>query len=208
MQAGDERTDHWEGAYADGDASRSWYQPHATVSMNLLTRAAVPPATAIVDVGGGASTLVDDLLEANFTDVTVLDVAPSALTLARTRLGPDLAARVNWIVDDIETWQPVRSYGVWHDRAVLHFMVDRHQQAGYRRALLRATSVDSLVMIAVFGPQGPERCSGLTVVRYDGEALSTFLGDEFEVMQTGEVPHRTPGGSEQQFLWMMARRTS
>ena len=200
--------EHWDRTYAEGDTSRSWYQPHATVSMDLLAHAGVPPSTAIVDVGGGASTLVDDLLHANFTDVTVLDVAPTALGLASSRVGPDLARQVNWVVADIESWLPSRTYGVWHDRAVLHFMVDRHQQAAYRRALMSATAVDSIVIIAVFSTDGPQQCSGLTVRRYDEQALSIFLGDEFEVVETREVPHQTPGGAEQEFLWLMARRTS
>lgn len=197
---------HWDDAYAEGATSRSWYQPHADVSMELLDEAAVPLNTPVLDVGGGASTFVDDLLTAGYADITVLDLAPSALELARSRLGADSAARVSWLAADVLRWHPERHYGVWHDRAVLHFMVTAAEQTAYRQAMLAGTAKGAVVIVGTFGPDGPERCSGLPVRRYGVEDMADFLGEEFTVVASRIRVHRTPSGGEQQFLWVSARR--
>lgn len=197
---------HWDAAYALGDTTRSWYQTKAATSCQLLRAADVTPDAAVIDVGGGASTLVDGLLAAGFTDLTVLDISPLALDLARQRLGPDQATQVTWVVADILTWTPSRCYDVWHDRAVLHFMTAEVDRAAYRRTLLAATAPGSIAIFGVFGPQGPEACSGLATRRYDADEIADLLGSEFHVEATELRSHHTPDGADQQFLWARALR--
>jgi trans-aconitate methyltransferase len=196
----DQRT-HWEAVYRTKAATEtSWYQPVLQRSLELIQAAAVPPEAAILDVGGGASTLVDHLLAAGFTDVTVLDIASTALAQARTRLGAK-AACVQWIAADITTWQPTRRYVVWHDRAVFHFLVDPALRARYLDSLRAALAPGGHVVIATFGPEGPTRCSGLDVQRYSTETLSAAFGSAFRLMRSQLEEHVTPAGKRQQFLY-------
>lgn len=199
-------TDHWDRAYAEGDTGRSWYQAHAETSLALIRAAEPDLDAAIVDVGGGASTLVDGLLEVGYHDLTVVDISEAALGIARDRLGAKRAEQVRWEVGDVTSWRPDRTYDVWHDRAVLHFMTASEQREAYHHALLAGTGVGAAVVIGVFGPAGPEKCSGLTVTRYSVEDLAAFLGDGFEVVSTAVADHTTPAGASQQFVWMSARR--
>lgn len=196
---------HWDAAYAQGDATRSWYQEQADVSVDLIRSAAPPPDASIVDVGGGASTLVDGLVSAGYLDLTVTDISAAGLAIAQQRLGLD-AREIEWSVDDVRDWEPVRQYDVWHDRAVLHFMVADEDRLAYRRTLRAATQPGSTVIIGVFGPEGPDQCSGLPVLRYDVEQLAAFLGPEFHVADSFVREHSTPSGANQQFLWASAIR--
>ncbi len=197
----DEQRTHWEAVYRTKAATEtSWYQPVLQRSLELIQAAAVPPGAAILDVGGGASTLVDHLLAAGFTDVTVLDIASTALAQARARLGAK-AACVQWIAADITTWQPTRRYVVWHDRAVFHFLVDPALRARYLGSLRAALAPGGHVVIATFGPEGPTRCSGLDVQRYSTETLSAVLGSAFQLMRSQLEEHVTPAGKRQQFLY-------
>ncbi|MEI8084152.1 MAG: class I SAM-dependent methyltransferase [Actinomycetes bacterium] len=200
-----ERSAHWDQAYRDGDTSRSWYQQHAETSMALITESAIRRTDSIIDIGGGASTLADDLLAEGFTDITVLDVSRTGIDTARTRLGKK-AEGVRWIIDDLLAWHPQRAYDLWHDRAVLHFLVDPIEQQRYRAALLAATRPGSTVIVGVFGLDGPTSCSGLPVQRFDRATLAETLGDELAIERIQTAEHQTPTGAVQQFFWAVAAR--
>ena len=198
---------HWDAAYAQGDTTRGWYQAEARVSLRLLRDAGVTPAASVVDIGGGASVFVDGLLDAGFSDVTVLDHSAIGLEIARQRLGAR-SASVTWVEADLLSWRPERTFDVWHDRAVLHFLLEAAQQRAYAEALHRATDPGSVVIIGVFGLTGPEMCSGLPVHRYDAAELEALLGPDFEPLaKLGDV-HVKPDGNTQDYLWWAGRRTN
>ena len=196
---------HWDAAYAQGDTTRGWYQSQARVSMELLGQAGVPTSASIIDIGGGASGFVDDLLRAEIDDVTVLDHSPIGLDIARARLGSP-SERVTWIVHDLLTWTPPRRFDVWHDRAVLHFLLDDDEQSRYADVLRSATHPGSIAIIGVFGPTGPQMCSGLPVQRYDAAALDTLLAPTFQRIATRDDVHTKPDGSTQDYVWWVGRR--
>ncbi len=199
---------HWEDVYTSkAETAVSWYQPHSVRSLEWIASAAPDRGAAIVDIGGGASGLVDDLLATGYTDLTVLDVAESALAKSRKRLGGD-AARIHWVVADITQWTPPRAYDVWHDRAVFHFLTGPDQQAAYVAALAAGTRPGSAVIIATFALDGPEKCSGLPVRRYSHDTLSKRLGPRFSLTSHATEAHTTPWGSEQRFQYSMFRRTA
>lgn len=195
--------DHWDAAYDQGDTSRGWYQPEARMSMALLQ--GVSHDASILDVGGGASVLVDDLLHDGYRDITVLDHSPIGLEIAQRRLVSQ-AEQVTWIVADLLAWQPDRTYDVWHDRAVLHFLLDSADTDRYVDVMTRATHVGSVVVIGVFGPEGPTMCAGLPVRRYEVRDMQRFLGEGFEIMVTLFDDHVRPDGDLQQYLWITALR--
>ncbi len=196
---------HWDAAYADGDTSRSWYQAHAHTSIDLIN-AASGRHRSVLDVGGGASTLVDDLLDRGFEDITILDISRRAIQIAMARLGPERSDRITWIEGDLTRWQPVRTYDIWHDRAVLHFLTSTEQIDAYRSVLVRATKPGSMVIIGTFAPDGPEQCSGLPVQRYNAEELVAVLGPDFALVTGEQHTHTTPAGGEQPFTWVVAER--
>jgi SAM-dependent methyltransferase len=190
---------HWEGVYAQkGEREVSWFQEVPATSLRLIRSTGAGPHARIVDVGGGASRLVDTLLDAGFERVTVLDVAEAALRRARDRLGPR-AARVAWIAADVTAWAPDEALDVWHDRAVFHFLVRPEDRAAYRAALLRGLRSGGHAIVATFAPDGPERCSGLPVARYDPESLAVELGPELRLVESAREDHRTPAGRVQRF---------
>lgn len=198
--------DHWTTVYETKDASSvSWYQQEPSPSLRALDRLGVDRSAALIDVGGGASNLVDALLKQGWSDLTVLDIAESALDVARARLGPE-AIRVSWEAADITTWTPPRPYGVWHDRAVFHFLTEPEQRTAYRSALAEGLAPDGVLIIATFALDGPERCSGLMVQRYDAAALALEMGDDFELLDSWPEHHVTPGGTSQSFNWCAFRR--
>ena len=191
---------HWDRLYRVKDeATLSWYESQPWRSLQSIQETGVPSDAPILDVGGGASVLVDALLRGGYTDVTVLDVAPTALARSRERLGV-AAERVSWIAQDVTTFRPRRRYAVWHDRAVLHFFLSGQEQERYVTVLRRALASEGHVILATFGPDGPARCSGLPVRRYSAELISTLLGDGFELRDSVLADHRTPDGQVQQFL--------
>lgn len=196
---------HWDDAYTQGDTTRGWYQPRASLSMELLTQSRVDHDAALLDVGAGASVFLDDLLEAGYTDVTALDHSPVALQIARQRLGKR-SEGVNWIVSDLRTWVPSRCYDVWHDRAVAHFLLDDLDRERYRETLTAATHAGSWAIIGVFGPEGPPMCAGLPVRRHSVEDVGTLLGPDFTIMESLIADHIRPDGDSQQYLWALARR--
>lgn len=197
--------EHWNTAYAAGDTTRGWYQPQATMSMRLIEATGVPHSASILDVGAGASVLVDDLLAAGYSDITCLDHSPIGLRIAQARLG-ERAATVTWVDADLLTWSPLRTVDLWHDRAVLHFLLDDDAIAAYRRALLAGTRPGSWLVLGVFGPQGPQMCAGLPVRRYDDAGINEVLGAEFTRVDHAIVDHVRPDGDTQQYLWTLARR--
>jgi SAM-dependent methyltransferase len=200
-----ERQEHWTRVYDEKAPSAvSWYQAEPEASLRALERLGVQPSSSLIDVGGGASNLVDGLLSRGWTDLTVLDIAPSALDAARARLGPR-AADVHWQVADITEWRPTRRYDVWHDRAVFHFLTRPEQREAYRRALSEGLSSGGLLIMATFALDGPERCSGLPVERYDADKLAGELGPSLELLESWREVHTTPWGSAQAFTWCVFR---
>ena len=196
---------HWDSAYNDGDTTRSWYQFQPTMSLQMFDRAGVDPERSVVDVGGGSSPLVDALLERGHNDVTVLDVSVAGLELARRRLGR-VAGRVRWLHEDLLTWRPERTYQVWHDRAVLHFLTDDDSADRYLQTLHHATNPGTVAVLATFAPDGPRQCSGFDVSRYDAWGLSDLLGKRWLLIAEDHEDHRTPSGVVQPFTWAALRR--
>jgi trans-aconitate methyltransferase len=200
---GPDRAEHWDGRYAAAGATGvSWYQAHARTSVELIDAVGRTRDSAILDVGGGASTLVDDLLADGQRDVSVLDVSASALDIARRRLGDP--PEVTWIVADLLGWTPPRRWDLWHDRAVLHFLVDAGDRARYVALLRQALRRGGAFVIGTFADDGPTHCSGLAVRRYAATDLADLLGDVTVVEERREV-HRTPGGAAQPFTWLAGR---
>ena len=193
---------HWEHIYSTRPADAvSWYQPHATRSLEIIRAVSQGNDTRVIDVGGGASTLVDDLLAGGMTRVTVLDVSPAALQVAQRRLGA-AADRVRWIAADITKVQlDEAAYDVWHDRAVFHFLTDTADRAAYVAQARRAVRPGGHVIVAGFGPGGPDHCSGLPVVRYGPGQLHAQFGGAFELLGHLTEEHRTPQGTVQQFVY-------
>jgi trans-aconitate methyltransferase len=197
---------HWEAVYLTKPAdSVSWFQPHPEPSLGALDRLELPSSPSLIDLGGGASNLVDALLQRGWTDLTVLDISRAALEVAKGRLG-DQAASVNWLVADITTWKPTRTYDVWHDRALFHFLTRESHRAAYRHALESAVARSGHAIIATFAPDGPERCSGLPVLRYDEGSLAKELGPSFRLQHHWREEHYSPAGQTQMFTWCLFER--
>jgi hypothetical protein len=197
---------HWGAVYGQRDENTvSWFQPEPTYSLELLDLVGAAPDRPLIDVGAGASHLVDALLAREFSDVTVLDVADTVLAQARHRLGA-AADRVQWIVADLLTWTPPRRYQTWHDRAVFHFLTDPTDQARYRHLLDTALLSDARIVIGTFAHDGPQQCSGLPTARYTPETLAAALGPTFEPIAHRREVHRTPAGAIQPFTWLAAHR--
>ena len=196
-----ERRNHWEDVYGGKPATAvSWYQECPEKSLAFIAKSGISKHDAVIDVGGGASTLVDHLLDTGYDDVTVLDLAGSAFEQSRARLGKRAAA-VNWVVADVTQFEPQRRYAVWHDRAVLHFLTNPQDRDRYVAVLRQALASGGHVVIATFGPDGPLKCSGLEIRRYSVEMLEELLGPEFELQECEIEDHHTPMNSTQQFLY-------
>lgn len=205
MDCGDDLAEHWDAAYAHGEVTRSWYQPEAVDSLRMFDRCGVTGDAGVVDVGGGASPLVDALLSRGHDDVTVLDVSAAGLDIARGRLGA-MAERVRWLVTDLAWWCPSRTYQVWHDRAVFHFLTTPEARARYLQVLAEATEPGSIAVLATFAPDGPPQCSGLPVLRYSPAELSAAVGPAWLPVAEDRQPHTTPSGGVQPFTWVGLRR--
>ncbi len=201
-----ERKSHWEQVYRDRDPDRvSWYQPYPTVSMALIQSTGLPPEARILDVGAGASVLVDCLLDAGYQQPAVLDVSGAALEAARRRLG-ERADAVEWYEHDVIGFQPPHPFDLWHDRAVFHFLTDESDREQYRRTLARALAPGGRLVIGTFAADGPLRCSGLEVARYDAAALAAAFGTDFELVDSVRDVHVTPAGAEQAFTFCVMHR--
>jgi len=194
-----DRKRHWEDVYvAKRVQETSWHQDVPGPSLDMIATAAGGRKPALIDVGGGASLLVDFLLDQGFEELTVLDISGRALEQARLRLGPR-AARVDWIEADVVAYAPTRRFGIWHDRAAFHFLTAAQDRKRYVRVLEAALVPGGQVIVAAFALDGPERCSGLEVVRYDARGLAAELGPEFHLEETSSIRHVTPAGREQRF---------
>jgi ubiquinone/menaquinone biosynthesis C-methylase UbiE len=199
---------HWETIYkTKGTIGVSWYQERPSKSLELIEAAGAGPTGALIDVGGGASTLVDHLLLAGWHRITVLDISAAALEKAQARLGSSAQA-IKWMEGDVTqvTILPHHSYDVWHDRAFFHFLTASEDRQGYLRTLRDALKPGGHVIMATFATDGPPRCSGLDVVRYSPESLSTEFGPEFKQLRSSTETHRTPFSTEQKFIYCLFRK--
>jgi SAM-dependent methyltransferase len=204
MSPGDRTQTHWDQVWSTRDPKEvSWFQAEAAMSLELIA-SVVAPTASVVDVGGGASTLVDGLLARGHDDLAVLDVSAAALAQARLRLG-DRADAVDWVVADVTAWTPARRYDLWHDRAVLHFLVEPGDQAAYAAVVGAAVAPGGHVVIGTFAPDGPEQCSGLDVCRHDAASVMALLPDRFRLIDERRETHLTPAGGEQRFSWVVAQ---
>ena len=202
-----DRAKHWDDTYVRrGTEGVSWFQAVPTTSLHLIDVLGIPPAAAVIDVGGGASSLVDRLVARGFTDLTVLDISDIALAAARARIGD--RAPVSWVHEDVLAWRPQRRFALWHDRAVFHFLIEPSDQQRYLAALSAALAPAGATILATFAPDGPDHCSGLPVARYSADDLSALLGDAFAVVEASREEHTTPTGALQPFTWVAARLAS
>jgi 2-polyprenyl-3-methyl-5-hydroxy-6-metoxy-1,4-benzoquinol methylase len=197
---------HWENVYfTKAPQAVSWYRPHLEKSIEIIEKTAPDRSTSIIDIGGGESTLVDDLLARGYEDLTVLDISSTAIEVAQQRLG-DAAKMVEWIAGDITNVNlPPQSYNFWHDRAVFHFLTTADQRSAYVRQVEKAVRSDGNLLISTFGPEGPTKCSGLEVVRYDADSLHREFGVRFRLLESFKEVHNTPFGTTQQFLYCLCR---
>jgi len=193
---------HWETVYRNkAPDAVSWYRPHLDRSLALIQRVAPGTDSAIIDVGGGESTLVDDLLRLGYADVSVLDVSAAAIEATRARLG-EAADKVCWLTADITSVSlPEGRYDVWHDRAVFHFLTSAEQRRAYTRLVAQSVKPGGHVIVATFGPEGPTQCSGLDTVRYDADTLHDEFGSTYELVESSKELHETPFGTVQQFVY-------
>jgi SAM-dependent methyltransferase len=198
---------HWQAVHRDRPPGRtSWYRPRLDQSLRLVDGLALPADAAVIDVGGGRSTLVDDLLGRGFSDISVLDLAPAALEASRERLGA-AAGQVHWLVGDITRIDlPAARFSLWHDRAVFHFMVEPDDRDAYVRAAARSVAPGGHAIIAGFALDGPERCSGLPVRRHDAAGLAAAFAPAFAPVADAREIHPTPAGAEQPFTYVLLRR--
>ena len=202
----DEKT-HWETVYGTKAPDKvSWYAPHLRVSLDYVCRAAPCKDAAIIDVGAGESTLVDDLLQKGYGKVTALDISATALEVTRDRLGP-LGSRVTWLAANVlDANLPAGAFDVWHDRAVFHFLTDDTQRKRYVAQVLHALKPGGFAIVGTFGPQGPDQCSGLPVARYAPDELHGRFGAPFQLIDSSIDLHTTPWGAPQQFVYCFCRR--
>ena len=197
---------HWETVYSTKHETEvSWFQDYPAPSLAMIAAAGATVASAVIDIGGGESRLVDALVADGHRDVTVLDLSGTALQVARQRMGA-AAAGVEWIVADVTAWRPPRRFDIWHDRAAFHFLADESERAAYVAALDAALPPGGHAIIATFAPDGPERCSGLPVTRYDGEGLARALGAGFRRIDSRPHRHVTPWGAAQSFQFSLFRK--
>ena len=203
-----DRTTHWQNVYATkGETEVSWFQDSPAISHEMIRAANPNLDAAIIDIGGGASRLVDVLLRDGYRNLAVLDLSANALDAAKKRIGA-AASAVDWIVADVTTWRPAKTWDVWHDRAAFHFLTDPRDRAAYVERLRSAVAPGGHVIIATFALDGPEKCSGLPVQRHDSASLSAELGPEFELVETRSELHHTPWHSTQAFQFSRFRRHS
>lgn len=201
--------EHWDYVYSTMPTDGvSWFQEHAEQSLRLIRGTGIPLTASIIDVGGGASTLVDDLLQSGYSSLTVLDLSAAALEAAQTRLGMQSSA-VRWIeANIIDTPLPVHAYDVWHDRAVFHFLTSPQDRHTYVEAVLRSVKPGGHVIVATFAEDGPTQCSGLPVMRYGANELHAEFGAPFTLLSHEKEEHRTPFGTMQKFVYCYCRKSS
>jgi SAM-dependent methyltransferase len=208
VTSGVDRRRHWDRVFEErGPTGVSWHERLPRMSLEMIDLTGIGPDEAALDVGGGASPLAGALLAGGFADVTVLDLSEVALLASRARLGP-VGARAHWVHADVLDWSPDRTYGLWHDRAVFHFLVDAEDRERYVMTALSALRPGGHAVVGTFAEDGPAICSGLPVARYDTQALADAFGAGFALVGSRRHEHRTPGGSLQSFTWVAMRRRS
>jgi len=197
---------HWEKVYGEKAPNAvSWYTPHLARSLEIIERAAPSHSASIIDVGGGESTLVDDLLAHGYQNITVLDVSQIAIDVTKKRLAT-ASELVRWIAGDVTKAELApQTYDVWHDRAVFHFLTAADDRLAYVRQVANAVKPGGHVLVSTFGTKGPTKCSGLDVVRYDAQSLHREFGVRFRLLESSEELHHTPFGTDQQFLYCLCR---
>ena len=194
-----DRQAHWQNVYATkAEKEVSWFQENPVPSLELIAAAGIARNASIIDVGGGASRLVDGLLEKGFQKIAILDLSANALGEAKKRLG-GRADEIYWIAADVTAWEPSTTYDLWHDRAAFHFLTEAADRDAYVVRLKKAVRAGGHVIIATFASDGPEKCSGLPIVRYDPEGVASALGPEFDLVDSKRHDHVTPGGNTQRF---------
>ena len=198
---------HWESVYqAKAHEEVSWYCPHLDTSLGLIKRVAPSRSATIIDVGGGASTLADDLVQLGYSDVIVLDLSETALRTAKERLAP-ASTQIQWMTADVcEADLPLDRYDVWHDRAVFHFLTLPEQRAAYVAGAAASVKIGGHLIVSTFGPEGPTRCSGLDTAHYDAAVLEDEFGSQFRLAESQIEWHTTPVGGKQQFLYCLFQR--
>lgn len=207
MSEPNDRSAHWNNVYQQKSSTAvSWYRSHLETSLRLLTKGGLDTSSRVIDVGGGASTLVDDLLDLGVGTITVLDLSAASLQVARARLGPR-AERVAWLTGDAsQNALPEAGFTHWHDRAVMHFLTDEQDVRAYAAQATRAVAPGGHAVIGGFAPDGPERCSGLPVARRSAEDIAAALGPAFQLVTAAAEAHVTPGGDAQSFAYALLRR--
>jgi len=198
---------HWDGAYVQGDDTRSWFEEHPDMSLRMLDAAGVSAADALIDVGGGASPLIGALLDRGFRDLTVLDISATGMQHARDRLG-SRADQVHWLTADVLGWHPQRHYQAWHDRAAFHFLTIDEQRQQYLHTLDTATIPGTIAVFGCFAPDGPRHCSGLPVARYSPAQLARQIGTKWLLISQDREEHITPAGAIQPLTWIALQRQS
>jgi ubiquinone/menaquinone biosynthesis C-methylase UbiE len=202
-----DRKSHWEQIYRNRSADEmGWFQPTPALSLDLIRQCRLAPKDTIIDVGGGASLLVDHLLKAGYQSITILDIAPTALQMARARLG-ESADRVHWLEADVINFALEHQVHLWHDRAAFHFLTQADDRHAYIANVRRTLLPGGHLIVAAFAPGGPKKCSNLDIVQYDGRKISVELGHAFELQQTRQEIHTTPAGVEQAFNYFLFRYT-
>lgn len=201
-----DRREHWNRVYQTrAPESVSWYQRRPDASLELIAASGIAKDAGIIEVGGGASLLVDHLLDLGYSNLAVLDVSGAALDASRARLGTRAAA-VDWFEADATAFEPPHRYALWHDRAAFHFLTDAGDRASYVATLRKTLKPGGTAIIATFAPDGPPKCSGLDVVRYDEQSIAVELGGEFQLREVRRETHLTPGKAEQQFCYFRFER--
>lgn len=197
---------HWEKVYTTkAPTAVSWYRAHLEASLALIERAVDARSASIIDVGGGESTLVDDLLLRGYKNISVLDISQAAVDLTKRRLG-SAAEQVHWLVGDITKIElESLAYDLWHDRAVFHFLTTREQRIAYIRQVARSVKPGGHIIVSTFGTEGPTKCSGLEVMRYDADSLHSEFGQRFRLIESSKEMHHTPFGTTQQFVYCYCR---
>jgi len=202
-----DRKSHWEHIYQTRPSDEvSWFQPTPALSLELIEQCNLSPEDSILDVGGGASKLADHLIEAGYRSITVLDITRAALEVTRSRLG-EAADRVDWLEADATDFHLAHQVHLWHDRAVFHFLTQANDRHAYIANVKKTLLPGGHLIIAAFAPEGPKKCSNLDIVQYDSRKICIELGHAFELQQTRQETHKTPGGADQHFNYFLFRYT-
>ena len=201
-----ESKEHWNKIYTDKSPTEvSWFQKHADLSLSLIRNTGIPASASIIDVGGGESTLVDDLLAQEYENITVLDLSKVALDAAKSRLGKN-ASKVQWIESNVlEAELPLHAYDIWHDRAVFHFLTIEEDRRAYVQQVKHAVKPGGFVIVATFAEDGPTECSGLPVMRYSADELHSEFGESFKLINQEKESHHTPNGADQKFIYCLCK---